>query len=134
MTNKSPSPSSGRRQPGVMLYYDDYRPLRRLPEADRCRLIEAALDYACLGREPEFNTLETQMAWDFLLPRLELDRLAYEEKVRARTEAANKRWHKEDAEECKCIAPHASDANSSSSSNSRNKNRKSRNSAGEILL
>jgi len=85
-----------RQQPGVMLYFEIRPCLSRLSMEEQGLLFNAILDYGEDGTEPDFEYM-LGIAWDFIKPRLERDKLRYEEICRKRTEAARIRWDAERA-------------------------------------
>lgn len=74
-------------QPGVMLYFDIRPCLSRLTLDEQGQLFNAILNYGECGAEPDFEYM-LGVAWDFIKPRLERDRLRYAETVRKRRYAA----------------------------------------------
>ncbi len=88
------------KQPGVMLYFDIRPCLARLTMDQQGQLFNAILDYGEEGIEPNFDYM-LGIAWDFIKPRLELDRKRYEEVCEKRRRAARQRWGwEDDADEC----------------------------------
>lgn len=69
------------KQPGVMLYFDIRPCLARLTMDEQGMLFNAILNYGENGIEPDFEYM-LGVAWDFIKPRLERDRLRYADKVR----------------------------------------------------
>lgn len=64
-------------RPGIMLYFDILQPIRRLPDADKGRLLVAILEYGKDGIVPDFDGA-LGMAWDFIQPKLDRDGESYE--------------------------------------------------------
>ena len=88
-------------QPGVMLYFDLRLSLQRLSCEEKGILFDAILDYGQDGTVPELEGV-LGVAWDFIRPRLDLDRRHYQDVVEQRRAAARKRWDREDdANACK---------------------------------
>ena len=88
-------------QPGVMFYFDLRPSLQRLSCEEKGILFEAILDYGQTGTEPTLKGV-LGVAWDFIRPRLDLDRQRYQDVVEQRRAAARKRWYPEgDANACK---------------------------------
>lgn len=71
------------RQPGVMLYFDIRPCLARLTMEEQGMLFNAILNYGEDGVEPNFEYM-LGVAWDFIKPRLERDRLRYADTIRKR--------------------------------------------------
>ena len=62
-----------------MIYFDILPPIKTLPDADRGKLFTAMLEYAQFGVVPEFDGA-LNMAWQFILPKLDRDEEAYKKK------------------------------------------------------
>lgn len=82
------------KQPGVMLYFDLRPSLERFTLEEQGLLLRAILDYGELGIAPSF-TGALGVAWDFIRPRLDRDRVRYQDLVEKRTAAAQSRWARE---------------------------------------
>lgn len=82
-----------KKQPGVMLYFDTRSCLKRLTLEEKGALFEAILDYGEYGILPDLND-RLMIAWDFLQPRIDKDRAAYEAKCEKARQAIVSRWEK----------------------------------------
>ncbi len=80
--------------PGVMLYFDVRKCLKRFSIEDKGMLFEAILDYAELGVLPDFDGA-LGVAWDFIQPKIDRDREAYEKRSERGAKAAKSRWSKD---------------------------------------
>ena len=66
-------------RPGVMLYFDDVRPvISRLDEIQCGVLLRSVMDYAQYGVVPELDPM-TGLAFDMLVPKIDRDAERYEE-------------------------------------------------------
>ena len=86
------------KQPGVMFYFEIRPCLGRLTPEEKGVLFEAILDYGQFGREPELAG-GPGVAWDFIRPKLDLDRERYEQICQKRTAAVQARWDRVRAEQ-----------------------------------
>ena len=84
-------------RPGIMLYFDIIEPIRRLPDADKGRLLVAMLEYGQSGKQPEFNGM-LAMAWDFIRPKLDRDAEEYKTATLRRQYATDCRERKRKGE------------------------------------
>lgn len=76
-------------RPGVMLYFDTRKCLKRLDLQQKGALFEAILDYGEFGVVPDFSVdAVLGVAWDFLEPRIDRDGERYETSVLQRQYAA----------------------------------------------
>lgn len=80
-----------KKQPGVMLYFDVRPCLKRLTFEEKGRLFEAILNYAELGIIPDVEGA-LGVAWDFMQPRIDVDKVAYAEKCAKARDSVNERW------------------------------------------
>lgn len=80
-----------KKQPGILFYFNIRPCLSRLSTEEKGLLFEAMLDYGEEDLLPQFEGA-LGVAWDFILPMLEHDRLRYSEKVEKARQAAMKRW------------------------------------------
>lgn len=81
------------RQPGVMFYFEVRSCLKRLTLEEKGALFEAILDYGEFGTEPDLDD-RLLIAWDFIKPRIDKDRAAYEAKCEKARKAIASRWEK----------------------------------------
>lgn len=72
---------------GVMIYNEVFDAVRSLPLEDVGRLFLAIGDYSHYGVLPEFDGA-LNMAWKFIQPKVDRDRVKYEEKVLRNTYSA----------------------------------------------
>ena len=68
-------------RPGVMIYFDMAPAMKFLSFEQKGRLLDAILQYAESGLEPDFDDPMLGMAWFFVVNRIDKDGEAYEEKV-----------------------------------------------------
>lgn len=79
-------------RPGVMVYFDDIRPLQRwLSEEDAGALFIAILDYAQYGEVKELPG-NASIAFDVLKPHIDKDARTYADKCMKKKHAAYVRW------------------------------------------
>lgn len=64
-------------RPGIMLYFDLLRPIKKLSDEDKGKLLVAMLEYGQDGVVPEFEGA-LDMAWEFVKPKLDKDAETYE--------------------------------------------------------
>ena len=74
-------------KPGIMLYFDMSEPLKFLSDAEKGKLLMAALEYGQYGTAPAFDGV-LAVAWGFVKPKLDRDNEAYDETKLQRQYAA----------------------------------------------
>jgi hypothetical protein len=85
-------------RPGVMLYFDDVRPvISRLDEIQCGVLLRSVMDYAQYGVVPELDPM-TGLAFDMLVPKIDRDAERYEESREQRLYATYSREKKKKGE------------------------------------
>lgn len=67
-------------RPGVMIYFEVERPLKRLSYEEKGMLFEAILEYAHYGTLPNFDG-NIGVAWDFICDKVDRDIQRYENAV-----------------------------------------------------
>ena len=91
-------------RPGVMLYFDDVRPvISRLDEIQCGVLLRSVMDYAQYGVIPELDPM-TGLAFDMLVPKIDRDAERYEESREQRQYAGYVREKKRSGEQALSIA------------------------------
>lgn len=91
-------------RPGVMLYFDDVRPvISRLDEIQCGVLLRSVMDYAQYGVVPELDPM-TGLAFDMLVPKIDRDAERYEESREQRQYAGYVREKKRSGEPALSIA------------------------------
>lgn len=91
-------------RPGVMLYFDDVRPvISRLDEIQCGVLLRSVMDYAQYGVVPELDPM-TGLAFDMLVPKIDRDAERYEESREQRQYAGYVREKKRSGEQALSIA------------------------------
>lgn len=87
-------------RPGIVLYFEMRKVLKRLNHDDGIQLILAMLDYGETGKQPDFNGNTTlEVVWDLIEGKLDRDKEKYEETLPKRRYAAYCREQKKiDAE------------------------------------
>ena len=91
-------------RPGVMLYFDDVRPvISRLDEIQCGVLLRSVMDYAQYGVVPELDPM-TGLAFDMLVPKIDRDAERYEESREQRQYAGYVREKKRSGEPVMSIA------------------------------
>lgn len=71
-------------RPGVMFYFDIRPALKFLSNEQMGLLFVAILEYGESGVLPDFKDPLLNMAWSFVLPRIDRDAEAYDDKVEQR--------------------------------------------------
>lgn len=101
-----------KKQPGLMLYFEDYASLRSSLDAEELvSVLDVMTSYAETGSLPDEESLSpaAKICWRFMRPKIDRDAQNYLDICAKRTDAANKRWSAEasensgDANACKCI-------------------------------
>jgi len=69
-----------KKQPGVMLYFDNFRVLEMLSDMEAGIMFKAIMNYAEKGVEPEFEERGLNLIWYMIRPRIDYDANAYREK------------------------------------------------------
>ncbi len=88
--------SEGKRPPGVMLYFEETRPIiALLSDAERGRLLMAILDYAEYDAEPVLNG-RLVAVWPFVKQKIDHDAEVYRKKCERAAKAAKARWEAEE--------------------------------------
>ena len=104
--------------PGVMLYFDRLTFLDRLTFEQAGELFTAIIYYARDRKEPEFADKALQMAWDFLRPSLDEDRIRYEKICERNKRAIERRWSKRNTDVCNGIPNTNATPNTNTKTNS----------------
>lgn len=81
-------------RPGVMLYFDLRKSVKRLSLEQKGRLLDALLAYGQDGEVPAFNDPMLDVCWDFVQPRIDQDAQRYLEISEKRRESVTRRWEK----------------------------------------
>ena len=68
-------------RPGVLFYFDIRPALKFLSDEQNGQLFVAILEYGEYGTLPNFEDPLLNMAWSFVLPRIDRDAEAYDDKV-----------------------------------------------------
>ena len=86
-----------KRQPGVMLYFTEMRPIFALLGAEeRGELVMRILDYAERGIEPVFLSGDRlENAWPLVRRMIDRDAAAYQKKCERAKKAIQARWERE---------------------------------------
>ena len=91
-------------RPGVMLYFDDVRPVISRLDVTQCGvLLRSVMDYAQYGVVPELDPM-TGLAFDMLVPKIDRDAERYEESREQRQYAGYVREKKRSGEPVMSIA------------------------------
>ena len=91
-------------RPGVMLYFDDVRPVISRLDVTQCGvLLRSVMDYAQYGVVPELDPM-TGLAFDMLVPKIDRDAERYEESREQRQYAGYVREKKRSGEPALSIA------------------------------
>ena len=91
-------------RPGVMLYFDDVRPVISRLDVTQCGvLLRSVMDYAQYGVVPELDPM-TGLAFDMLVPKIDRDAERYEESREQRQYAGYVRGKKGSGEPALSIA------------------------------
>lgn len=78
----------GTEKPGVMLYWESFRALKRLNDQQVSRIFFAIGDYAQYGEIPDFSDdLTLEFAWSVIQERIDRDTDRYEQKKRRNRES-----------------------------------------------
>ena len=84
--------SPEKRPPGVMLYFEETRPIvSLLSDEERGRLLMAILDYAEYDAEPVLSE-RLVAAWPFIKRKIDHDAETYQKKCEKASKAAKARW------------------------------------------
>ena len=87
--------SQEKRPPGVMLYFEETRPIvSLLSDEERGRLLMAILDYAEHNAEPVLSE-RLVAAWPFIKRKIDYDAETYRKKCEKASKAIQARWEKE---------------------------------------
>lgn len=86
------------KKPGVILYFDMRRPISRLSQSQKGDLLDAILDFAEYGVEPDLDDF-TGMCFDFIRTKIEFDAQKYESTTEKRRYATYVRDAKKREEE-----------------------------------
>lgn len=86
-----------KRRPGVMLYFNEMRPMFALLSAEeRGDLLMRIFDYAEYGEEPVFSFgSRLDDVWPFVRRMLDRDAAAYQKKCERARKSAQARWDRE---------------------------------------
>ena len=103
-----------KKMPGVMIFFDIRPTLSLLSTSEKGLMLDAILDYAEDGLEPEFTDHSLEILWSVLKQKIDSDRQRYNDKCERARENALKRWH----DSCGGIPSYADDANINSNYNS----------------
>ncbi len=87
-----------KKRPGVMLYFEQYDVLRRMPMEDAYEILMAMFEFARNGVLPQFKNPALVYAWGFLQQSIERDSRRYDRVVEQKRKAAQKRWTKKQAD------------------------------------
>lgn len=69
-----------KKQPGVMLYFDNFRFLDDLTDVEVGVLFRGIMEYAEYGIDPEFGERGLELVWKMIRPRIDYDANTYREK------------------------------------------------------
>ena len=84
-----------KRPPGVMLYFDEMRPILALMSLqERGELLTAIFNYAASDIEPELSE-RLRPVWPFVKAKIDHDAEAYRKKCEKAAKSARSRWEKE---------------------------------------
>ena len=86
------------KKPGVILYFDMRKPISRLDQSQKGDLLDAILNFAEYGVEPELDPF-TGMCFDFIRTKIEFDAQKYESTTEKRRYATYVREAKKREEE-----------------------------------
>ena len=90
--------SQEKRPPGVMLYFEEMRPIfSLLNDMERGQLLTAILDYAENDIEPVLSN-RLVAAWPFIKRKIDHDAETYRKKCEKAAKSAKSRWKKEHEE------------------------------------
>lgn len=90
--------SEGKRPPGVMLYFEEMRPIfSLLNDMERGQLLTAILDYAENGIDPALSE-RVSVAWPFVKQKIDRDAETYRKKCEKAAKAAKARWEAKEKE------------------------------------
>lgn len=84
-------------RPGIMIYFDLLGPIKKLPDADKGRLLVAMLEYGKSGIRPAFDGM-LALVWEFVRPKLDKDEQEYNLSVQRRQYATFCRERKRNGE------------------------------------
>ena len=84
-------------RPGMILYFDDLEAVGELSDAELGQLVRLLKDYELTGERQEPKGY-VGMAYSFMIPKFERDRVRYIKSCKQRSDAAKKRWEKVAAE------------------------------------
>ena len=84
--------STEKRPPGVMLYFEETRPIiSLLSDTERGQLLTAILDYAEYDADPVLSE-RLVAAWPFIKRKIDHDAETYQKKCEKASKAARARW------------------------------------------
>ncbi len=69
-------------RPGLMFWFDDWRPLLKLDDQTLSELFRACILYACEGMKPAFSGT-VAIVWEMLIPKLDRDAERYAARSRS---------------------------------------------------
>ncbi len=79
-------------KPGVMVYFEIARAIKRLSYEQKGRIFEAILSYAEFGEVPEFDDIALDVLWPLLTDKIDRDSEKYNNISEVRRNAAYKKW------------------------------------------
>lgn len=85
----------GKKQPGVMIYFEVQNCLKRMDYEAKGRLFEAILEYAQYRIPPNFSEeddLTLLVVWDMIRPKIDADAERYRDVCEKNPKKAIKRW------------------------------------------
>ena len=97
-----------KKMPGVMIFFDIRPTLSLLSTSEKGLMLDAILDYAEDGLEPEFTDHSLEILWSVLKQKIDADRQRYADKCEQARKSALKRWG---SDSCERIPSYANDAN-----------------------
>ena len=103
-----------KKMPGVMIFFDIRPTLSLLSTSEKGLMLDAILDYAEDGLEPEFTDHSLEILWSVLKQKIDADRQRYADKCEQARKSALKRWG---SDSCERIPSYANDANYNYNSN-----------------
>lgn len=103
-----------KKMPGVMIFFDIRPTLSLLSNSEKGLMLDAILDYAEDGLEPEFTDHSLEILWSVLKQKIDADRQRYADKCEQARKSALKRWG---SDSCERIPSYANDANYNYNSN-----------------
>ena len=103
-----------KKMPGVMIFFDIRPTLSLLSTSEKGLMLDAILDYAEDGLEPEFTDHSLEILWSVLKQKIDADRQRYADKCEQARKSALKRWG---SDSCERIPSYADDANYNYNSN-----------------